>query len=43
MRKDCEASEGVVAAPRSREGNMGMREHDTCQLSFLFEDRGVFS
>ena len=35
MRKDCEASEGVVAAPRSEGGNMGTRGHDTCQLSFV--------
>ena len=33
--QDCEAREGVVAAPRSRGGNMGTQGHDVCQLSFL--------
>ena len=35
MTQDCEASEGVVATPRSGRGNMGMRGHDACHLSFL--------
>ena len=35
MKKDREANEGVVAALRSRGGNMGTRGHDTCQLSSL--------
>ena len=35
MRKDREASEGVIAAPRSGGGNMGTRGHYTCQLSLL--------
>ena len=35
VRQDCEASEGVVAAPRSGGGNMGMRRHCACQLSFF--------
>ena len=34
MTKDHEVSEGVVATPRSGGGNMGMRGHDACQLSF---------
>ena len=33
--QDCEASEGVVAASRRGRGNMGMRGHDACHLSFL--------
>ena len=33
--QDREASEGVMVAPRSGEGNMGMRRHYTYQLSFL--------
>ena len=32
--QDREASEGVVATPRSREGNLGMRGHDAGHLSF---------
>ena len=35
MTQDCEASEGVVAIPRSERGNMGTRGHDMCHLSFL--------
>ena len=35
MKKDRESSEGVVAAPKSRGGNMRTRGHDACQLSFL--------
>ena len=35
MKQDCEASEGVVIAPRNGGGNMGVRRHYTCQLSFL--------
>ena len=35
MMQDLEASEGVVAAPRSGEGNMGTQRHCTCQLFFL--------
>ena len=35
MRLDREASEGVMAAPRSGEGNMGTGRHYTYQLSFL--------
>ena len=35
MRKDREASEGVVVAPRSGGANMGTREQNACQLSFL--------
>ena len=34
MTQDCEASEGVVAAPWSG-GNMGTQGHDVYQLSFL--------
>ena len=33
--QDREAREGVVAALRSRGGNMGTRGHDACHLSFL--------
>ena len=33
--QDCEASESVVAAPRSGGGNIGTRGHDACHLSFL--------
>ena len=36
MRQDCEASEGVVVAPRSGGGNMGTRRHCACQISFPF-------
>ena len=32
--QDCEASKGVVATPRSGGGNMGMRGHNACHLSF---------
>ena len=35
MKQECEASECVVAAPRSGEGNMGMIKHYACQLSLL--------
>ena len=35
MTQDREASEGVVATPRIGGGNMGMRGHDACHLSFL--------
>ena len=30
---NCKASEGVVATPRSRGGNMGTRGHDAYQIS----------
>ena len=44
MRQDCEASEGVVVAPRSGGGNMGTRTHHECQLSLLVQGRRyVFS
>ena len=33
--KDHEASEGVVAAPRSEGGNMRLRGHNAYQLSLL--------
>ena len=33
--QDREASEGVVATPRSEGGNMGTRGHDVCHLFFL--------
>ena len=39
MKQDCEASEGVVAAPWNRGGNMGMRRHHACQLSLLVQGR----
>ena len=42
VRQDCEGSEGVVATPRRGGGNMGTRRHYACQLSFLFEDEGIF-
>ena len=32
-------SKGVVAAPRSGEGNMGERGHDAYHLSFLIRGR----
>ena len=32
--RDREASEGLVATPRSGGGNMGTRGHDACHLSF---------
>ena len=35
MTQDHEASEGVVATPRSGGGNMGARGHDAGYLSFL--------
>ena len=35
MTQDCEASEGVVATPRSGGGNMGTRGHDVGHLYFL--------
>ena len=35
MMQDHEAREGVVAAPRSGEGNIGTQGHDACHLSFL--------
>ena len=35
--QDCEASKGVVVAPRSGGGNMGTRGHDACHLSFVIE------
>ena len=35
MIQDYEAIKGVVATPRSGGGNMGMRRHDVCHLSFL--------
>ena len=35
MRKDCEASEVVIVAPRSGGGNMGTQRQYACQLSFL--------
>ena len=34
MTQDHEASEGVVATPRSGGSNMGTRGHDTGHLSF---------
>ena len=34
-RQDYEASEGVVVAPRSGGGNVGMRRHCAYELSFL--------
>ena len=37
--QDCEASKGVVAAPRSEEGNMGALEHDACQIFFPLRGR----
>ena len=44
MKQDHKASEGVVATPRSGEGNLGMRKHYACQLSFLIRGgRYVFS
>ena len=33
--QDRKASEGVVASPRSRGGNMGTLGHNACHLSFL--------
>ena len=33
--QDCVVSKGVLATPRSGGGNMGMRGHDVCHLSFL--------
>ena len=35
MAQDCEASKGVMEAPRSVGGNMGTRGHNACHLSFL--------
>ena len=35
LRQDYEASKGVVAAPKSGRGNMGMRRHYSCQLTPL--------
>ena len=34
MTQDHEASEGVVATPRSGRGNMGTRGHDASHISF---------
>ena len=35
MTQDYEASEGAMAAPRSGEGNMGVRGHNAYRLSIL--------
>ena len=35
MIQDCEASEGVVASPRSRGGNVGARGHNADHLSLI--------
>ena len=35
VRQHCEASEGIVVVLGSGGGNMGMRRHRACQLSFL--------
>ena len=39
MKQDREASEGVVATPWNRRGNMRMREHHACLLSLLIQGR----
>ena len=36
MTQDREAIESTVAAPWSRGGNVGAREHDAGHLSFVF-------
>ena len=33
MKQDCEASERIVATPRSGGGNLGMRVHDASHVS----------
>ena len=39
MKQDFEASKSVVAASRSRGGNMEARRHYVCQLSLLVQGR----
>ena len=39
MKQDREASEGVVAAPWNRGGNMGTRGHHACQLLLFVQGK----